>query len=770
MTAPGDGFEYGDDQVTARLSVEIPPEAIRSLDDVAQRTEDIRVNMEAVAKATADYGDYLTNIPALGQEADARQGSFVARNVDRLVNYEPSGLPDWQKNAGQQQLGDLAERDPRQFANVMAQRGNDPEWEDQSRVIDRGDSPLPPPRSRRVTGGGPTRDDTDWLSVLQENQEKTTGTITAILGELALGGRSNALQTANSVAGRAIPGLSNFQQQMQAQVQDVEHENNQMIQQYAEQNGVDVDTAAATLQGAGALKGAGMSSLLSGGSGMLLKGAGAVGLAAGAYAGVQKIGNQYQDFRSQGLERGGGAAEGMGFEMGVRTMAMNPFIDVEQSRKIMQTALNEGYTGQEMETVTQFMTENLLQMNLTAQESAKVLQENVLKGGQELASAQQDAMAATLMAQNENAMKTSGEFQQDWQSATATGIKAGAGGYESSQTALLATSMFAENPVLGDLAGQIVPGMANNPAMGMALGQASGYRGSPGGAFAYITSQAGGDKKAMMIWAQQIESLARRLAPTFASEQTKHQGLQQFMAMLKAQVGLDLGGDFTVAEELAGMALNGDLVREVERSSDERDRTLTGGEVERTGFLGSSGRNLRALGNTVSAGFIGLGGGLAGMFGDTEAKDELTGMRNRAWNRATTHRELGSDDTFSNARIEQLMQRHGASNIRVQDGDEEGRLDVSNEDQIRNIVSGRAKISVGGGEWTTLKDNSIMDGVGDTSLGGGRFDLTEDAKKLLYLIPDDVRSQHQKNVDANVRGYNANQPPPGENPGAIGGR
>ena len=783
MSTPGDGFEQGEDQVTARLSVEVPPEAIRSLDDVAQRTEDLRVNMEAVAKATADYGDYLTNIPTLGNDSVSRQGDFVSRNVNRLAEYEPAGLPDWQKAAGEQQLSDLAQRDPRQFANVMAQRGNDPAWDDQSYVIDRGMGPLPAPRSRRESGGagsGPSnRDDSDrpggrddsrsvdWLEILRSNQEQTTSTVTRVLGELALGGRSNALQTVSGLAGEAVPGLTGLQQRMDSQTQLIDAENQQMIQEYAESNGVDLNTAANALQGAGALKSSGASSLMSGLSGGLIKGAGIAGVAAGGFAAFQAAGNQYQDFRNQGLQRGGGVAEGMAFEMGVRTMAMNPFIDVDQSRRIMQTALNEGYTGKEMETVTQFMTENLIQMNLTAQESAKVLQENVIRGGQSLAGAQQDAMAATLMGQNEDARRTSEEFRDVWQSSTATAIASGAEGAASSSLGLISAGMFSEDSILGDLSGQIVEGMVSNRAMGMTLAQESGYRGSPGGALDYILSQSGGDKRAMMAWARKIEEIAGRLTESFADPHRKHAAVSQFMSMVEASTGVRLT-DHAQAEQLAAMAIRGDLTKEVERSMSERDRTLSGGDVEETGFFGGLADAGKSIYHGIEYGLSGLDYGLS-RFDPTTSEEDLqrkAARKDDHYAKMRGHGALAGVEAYSNPRIRELVMQHGEGNLRVMRDGKEQDFNLVDEEQMRSLVSGDSKISIAGGEWTTLGATGLSEGI--DGVQSGRFDLTEDARKLLRLIPDDVRSQHQKYVDANVPGYSANQPPPGEGFGTGG--
>lgn len=80
-----------------------------------------------------------------------------------------------------------------------------------------------------------------------------------------------------------------------------------------------------------------------------------IGAAAGAMALVQSGGEMYQNVENLGQTHNQGFSGGLGFEMGIRSMALNPFITTEQARQITMGALNLGYTGKEFDTVTQFM-------------------------------------------------------------------------------------------------------------------------------------------------------------------------------------------------------------------------------------------------------------------------------------------------------------------------------------------------------------------------------------------------------------------------------
>jgi hypothetical protein len=122
-----------------------------------------------------------------------------------------------------------------------------------------------------------------------------------------------------------------------------------------------------------------------------------LGIGLGVFGAIQKGGQEYQRYKNLGSIRGGGFSEGFGYEMQARIMALNPFITTEQSRQIIQSALTNGYTGKEYDTVTQFMAANLKDMNMSVAESTDLLQKGV-KGSNESIGEMTKNMSANLAA------------------------------------------------------------------------------------------------------------------------------------------------------------------------------------------------------------------------------------------------------------------------------------------------------------------------------------------------------------------------------------
>lgn len=94
---------------------------------------------------------------------------------------------------------------------------------------------------------------------------------------------------------------------------------------------------------------------LGGGVGLASRAIPVAGAALAAYQGIQAGGEQIQELASIGNIQGEGAMGGLAFQANVQAMAMNPFINTEQARTIMMTALRDGYTGKEFDTLTDFM-------------------------------------------------------------------------------------------------------------------------------------------------------------------------------------------------------------------------------------------------------------------------------------------------------------------------------------------------------------------------------------------------------------------------------
>lgn len=124
----------------------------------------------------------------------------------------------------------------------------------------------------------------------------------------------------------------------------------------------------------------------------------AIGIGA-AVGTANKLAETYADITKAGEgAHGGGFSEGMGYEMSVRSMALNPFISTEQARKIVMSGVQNGFTGKELDTVTEFMAENLKSMNMSVEQSTKLLQTSVIQSGQSVQSLAQDLSVIKNMA------------------------------------------------------------------------------------------------------------------------------------------------------------------------------------------------------------------------------------------------------------------------------------------------------------------------------------------------------------------------------------
>ena len=517
MTTPsGDPYQYGDDTVAARLEVDIPTDAISNLSDLSKHTADIRANMEATAKYNQDYVEYLRQLPSVLGEVDSAQGRlsasrssiFGGESVTRDDRTPTARFVDGQPGAGRTPRADidqdtligLARNNPRQVANMAADRGLDRYFDDdQSYVLPRtppGPGPSPgsgrpaqfagggrPPSQPRGPrwGTGPGDDDGRAAGTTTGRQVTPEGTenqaeraATRLLEELenrdaqspGMGGRLrnigsgvesnqflNYLSTEGGTRGQSdligfAGGLGRMAQQsgegFVERQEEREAEKQSLLATAADVATVNPDLAKKLTERAAGMGGGGLARLAP-----LAKGAGVVGAgvagAAAIYAGVQKAGEWGHSMQGHGVQMGGGFSEGLAFEAQIRTMAMNPFISTEQSRKIMQQALQSGYTGKEMDTVTEFMAENLKSMNMEAAESMKLLRQNVLAGGQSIESLEGQLSGNLALARETDLSKDQVDSQFSQISGQAVG--AGAGGAEGGAYAQSLIATFGDDPL-----------------------------------------------------------------------------------------------------------------------------------------------------------------------------------------------------------------------------------------------------------------------------------------------------------------------------------
>jgi hypothetical protein len=372
-TAGGSGFEYGENTVAARLSIDIPTEGVQSLREITQEISRFRTEMEAASRSQGDFIGFFQSLPGIAAQAASAYKTF-ADQLERTMALQQrmsGGVGQWdvqpgsspepfkgmttglgrgggdigQTVADMDRMREMGSAGERQFMNLRQQRG----------ALESGDIPMANSdvdiaasnqrisqreqvNQERMSGGGIANLAGQYGGIARDvmNEMGPGGSFLGV-GRLAAGG-ANAL-------GRHLSGA--------------------------------VPAAASGTSGAVG-SGGGMLSALGRGLG-IAGGVGAVGLA--GFEAAQFAGSRLQGLKEVGLTQGGGIGEGFDAEMQARVMALNPFITNDQSRSIIQGALKSGYKGKEYETVTKFMADNLKDFAISAQESQEMIKKRMVEGG-----------------------------------------------------------------------------------------------------------------------------------------------------------------------------------------------------------------------------------------------------------------------------------------------------------------------------------------------------------------------------------------------------
>lgn len=470
----GGGFQYGDDFVAARVSIDIPTEGIAGLREITQEMDRFRTSVEAANRSSDTFSGYLNRIAeAANQAAQAQQN--VIGMLERSNEYQNqlvtggAGGPAPRLQAGRQyenpfeaaqaglgtsdrmpttipeataQMASLRGRDPRAYINRMAASGQ----------IQPGDIPSNP-SSEQI------QETANRIAQRTQEHERQSG------GGMVSGGTEGVAQQILNEMSPARGGGAGM-------------------------GGVGTNPRIPATAGGG---GGGLLGNLLGGAGSLkgLAGLGTAGAVGGgvlaALAGIQEGGQIYQGAKNMGLTRGGGAAEGLGYEMSIRSMALNPFISTDQARQIIQQGLRDGYTGKEFDTVTGFVAQNVKDLNMDISQSFDLVKKNAKEGGQTI-----EGLGIALNALKE-ASKTGyrslPELTKGYQQTSAALISGGMSGPIASREAMISANTFSDNAAAAGTMDQAVQAMANNPRGqalmmyqgGGALGDTSGLL--PGAAF-----------------------------------------------------------------------------------------------------------------------------------------------------------------------------------------------------------------------------------------------------------------------------------------------
>ena len=119
------------------------------------------------------------------------------------------------------------------------------------------------------------------------------------------------------------------------------------------------------------------------GSGLAAAGpwiAGATAVIGAAYEGV----NTYADYQKEGQKRGLSGADAALFKVQqdaeIKALALDPWISTEQARQLVMAGLNTGAKGDNYDKITDFLTENLRDMNVSVSKSMQLMKASVTEG------------------------------------------------------------------------------------------------------------------------------------------------------------------------------------------------------------------------------------------------------------------------------------------------------------------------------------------------------------------------------------------------------
>ncbi len=362
------GFETGADFVAARVSFDIDSTGISNLRELSEELNRYRTSTEAASRTTGDFTKYLQQMTQLANQATEAQTNLI-NQLQRMADVQQSlmtgqgtqvsrGAPQGYVNpfsgmgggngAGTANrpptisdasgyLAGMSQQDPRGYVNMQAARGN----------VRAGDLPATSPsdqdiaqHAQRHFNREKAQNDqairtADPYASGQRHMSSLTSGASQLISELGPGGSGMGVA---SMAAQGMMSLSGHLRKSAAATGGVKDGSAPMG------TADDVAGMAGMLGGLKSFAGTGLGAASLG-----------VGAAVGGMALFQQGGQAVQGLRSMGQTRGGDFQEGLGYEMALRSMALNPFITTDQARQIVSQGLSSGYTGKEFDTVTQFM-------------------------------------------------------------------------------------------------------------------------------------------------------------------------------------------------------------------------------------------------------------------------------------------------------------------------------------------------------------------------------------------------------------------------------
>lgn len=387
---PGRSTDTTPNEVIARVSVDIPPDTEANVHQLRQSIDNLRAGVEAASRSAGDFYEHLSSLPDIAARAGAAVENLsqtVVASKDHMQrgtgpnqNNAPSkfvdSFADATSGVGRGRIGtadqaeaylqNLKAQDPRAYANYASARGMPVAPQEVAQAM------LAPTLGRQpiaVPGATPepvsrdsSREPVEQQAVRERRQSEAVPESTtrseretkdlarSLVNEMKTGGYGPGVNmpSPGDSGGGGLGGL---------------------------------------FDGFGGAGAGGLGSILSKagfpGAGGALGAAGGVGtalaVAAVLYKITQMVGEQAARLEKMGSVSGQGIAAGITEEADARKLALSPYLTLEEARDITQTMTMAGYKGKDRDVVERYMTDNMTNMNMSASESANLL--NVYEQG-----------------------------------------------------------------------------------------------------------------------------------------------------------------------------------------------------------------------------------------------------------------------------------------------------------------------------------------------------------------------------------------------------
>ena len=811
----------GDDFISARVNFEIPAEASAQMREINTELERLRTNSDAAARSVDSFTRYIQLLNE-AQERTSESSRSLAATMERMgaltakgaqpqvstavptgthaqpwagvtegmgvpAHRTPAVVPQIPTGGAQTMLDQLAQQDPRAYLNARAAWGGGKQGElpqvsisqesldrlaERIAVRDQGQQQEEAKRTAPARGGGgggrgrasPQAPAAPWES-WRDRVADWAGTAGTVAGAAGVGGRG-----LGGMVGRA---LQNWGAKLQRSRPDPSAPTGGPRIRTAGTGGEEpsVPTEGETEEGVEEPEeGEGEESPKKGGGqlGKLGKGLGiaGAGITAGvaAYGAYKKIGGEIQRYRALGQIRGGGFGEGFGYEMQARMMALNPFLTTQQSREIIQSALTQGYTGKEFDTVTAFMASNLKDMNMSVAESQKILQEGVHNSNESVIGLTQNLSQsmATMKALSQTGYNTLPERERAFESVSGGAIQAGASPQGAYQLGVEAGQEFSGQPGMADMGANLKNAIMGKPTAGLLL-QAHG---GPGGTPIKVPGATAGDPGSIteaLISNGQFSSAEWNTIAWIAK--MSHGNVMMFQLNMRSLLGVNLNrAEAKKMMDSAGKVGSGakdDPLVEDQTARDQDAKARRQGQI-------AQGR--KALTDRMGGPF-GLGG-IGGLGGANLSIPDDVAQRY-----AEKHGMTGQSESLD---IEQnLVTAFGGHGFEVGAGSDWKTFDPTNADMLRDLKSGKIRVRQKGDTGAGSKLSDIPgatdrsggpgsgDGRGGTKPSGlsGELKVTEHPANMRHVlnVPNYVPiTSNEQAANAGYGNATKNNAPPGD--------